>query len=259
MHVVCTHANGGREGGNQSVCRWPTSRTMNQSAACWGGEHQQDRRGFVALGRARSSRSAEKLRATHLEASAGGARLGGALLLVGSSTLASFTALAALAAFLLATRHHQPLLAPAARRSHRVLQAQAPQRIKHAMPPPVRARAMMSRLHSITWLLAATSRGGGAQERWGSLTSPAMLVLCFLQLGALDRSNSWRSNPLFYQGNSAANSSAASCTEEKKENHGPPPPSDTKLHEIVLQLQGRPRPDLRPAELISVDTIESLT
>ena len=105
MHVVCTHANGGREGGNQSVCRWPTSRTMNQSASCWGGEQQQDRRGFVAPRTARSSRGAEKLRAAHLEASAGGARLGGALLLVGGSTLASFTALAALASLIAAHTH----------------------------------------------------------------------------------------------------------------------------------------------------------
>ena len=175
MHVVCTHADGGREGGNQSLSRWHTSRTMNQSASCWGGEQQQDRRGFVAPRRARSSRGAEKLRAAHLEASAGGARLGGALLLVGGSTLASFTALAALAAFLLATRNHQPHLAPVARRSHRVLQAQAPQRMKHATPPPARARAMTSRVHSIPWLLAATSRSGSAQER-GIRTSPAIVV-----------------------------------------------------------------------------------
>ena len=124
---------------------------------------------------AQSSRGAEKLRAAHLEASAGGARLGGALLLVGGSTLASFTALAALAAFLLATRYHQPHLAPVARRSHRVLQAQAPQRMKHATPPPARARAMTSRVHSIPWLLAATSRSGSAQER-GIRTSPAIVV-----------------------------------------------------------------------------------
>ena len=53
-------------------------------------------------GRARGSRSAAKLRVENLEASTGGPRLGGALLLVGGSALASFTALAALASLIAA-------------------------------------------------------------------------------------------------------------------------------------------------------------
>jgi hypothetical protein len=44
----------------------------------------------------------------HLKACARGARLGRALLLIGSSALASFTSLAALAAFLLDSGHCQP-------------------------------------------------------------------------------------------------------------------------------------------------------